>query len=451
MLVTGSGATLESAGARLHLKGNAPELVGVASVSVDGNGAATFTAHATASPNGSSDSGYLPIFYQWRLNQVPIAGASGQCPTDGGNGWLAQLTVPDPHCTDTGDYSVVFWNQYGEVLSSAATLPLCLVYVGQVTLVASAGAGWAYNWYFNASSRTGPWGSPIATGPSHLVSYSTSSASRDGFYRVVATLAGQPEQTATVQVSWSPAGRLNMVVVQAIGLGLGASFTAEGPANATFQWFDENNNLLTTQPEFTIQNIACASVGTYRVEMGNCGAQSVAPTYVNLSVTYPDFVALEKVLLAASPEAGWDHHWYFNASSGTGPWGNPVGANSEYAVIYAGPPSTPDGYYRVLATKSGQPDRSAVVRVYWDSDQPNSLHTILVNANNITVGATFTQSVLGPWPAYEWMDISWNPLPNGGEAEYSVPDLSEPSVNILVAVPAVCDELLVLGYVNINQ
>ena len=417
-------------------------------MTVDAGGTATFTAHATAEPNGSHDSGYLPVFYQWRLNSVPIAGASGQCLDDGAGGWLAQLIVADPESRDIGDYSVVFWNQYGEVLSSAATLQPA-VDLSQVTITASAGPGWAYNWYFNASSRTGPWGSPIGTGPSHAVAYSTPPASRDGFYRVVATLAGQPDQTATVQLSWSNAGELNMVLVQATGLGLSASFTAEGPANASCPWLDEKDNLLSTQPEFTIQNLTCASAGTYYVEMGNCGALTVGQAYVYLSVTYPNLLTLEKVLLAATPETGWTYNWYFN-TTGTSPWGSPIAAGPDYAVTYASYPNTPDGYYRVLATKNGQPDRNAVVQVYWDPYQPNSLHTVLVAANNITLGATFTQSVLGPWPAYEWLDGSGNPLPNGDEADYTVPDLSQSSLNELVAYPAVCGQHLVVGDVNLN-
>ena len=111
--------TLQSAPARLHVKGNAPVLNLVSGdlpierrVNLDAP--TEIRAHATVSGTGDCNKPH----YQWRHNQSPIPNASGWCTDDGNNGWLALLTLDNVQREDAGNYSVVFWNEYGSILSS---------------------------------------------------------------------------------------------------------------------------------------------------------------------------------------------------------------------------------------------------------------------------------------------------------------------------------------------
>ena len=110
--------TLQSAPARLHVKGAAPELNRFVpgdlplSLSVNPGGSTEIRAHATDAE------GCSPPHFQWRRDQLPIPGKSGACQPDGANGWLALLTLDNAQREDAGLYSVVFWNEYGALLSS---------------------------------------------------------------------------------------------------------------------------------------------------------------------------------------------------------------------------------------------------------------------------------------------------------------------------------------------
>jgi len=109
---TGCGTfQLESAPARLHVKGLPPVLVQDLPASLTVPERQQVTLRATAS--GGSRLGETPIRYQWRRNNEPLSGpgTSGQC-----NGSLctAELTVRG-ECTNAGVYSVAFWNAYGQI------------------------------------------------------------------------------------------------------------------------------------------------------------------------------------------------------------------------------------------------------------------------------------------------------------------------------------------------
>ena len=113
-----NGTVLNSTEARLHILGNAPS-----GVSSGWNGnivELTWQASPAISSavSGKTDTGVAPIYYQWLFGQTPITGAFGQCAySQSSSDWTATLNVTNTQCTNDGNYSVIFWNQYGEFLS----------------------------------------------------------------------------------------------------------------------------------------------------------------------------------------------------------------------------------------------------------------------------------------------------------------------------------------------
>lgn len=116
-----TGTVLESAAARLHIKGNLPVVPDPpVATPASPNPGDTVTLTASASVSSASvptavDDGYQLVSYQWRHGQTPIPGATG-------TGLNASFTINNFQCEDAGDYSVVFGNPYGQALSPSLTV-----------------------------------------------------------------------------------------------------------------------------------------------------------------------------------------------------------------------------------------------------------------------------------------------------------------------------------------
>ncbi len=114
-----AGMFLDSAVVRLHINSTpAPASLGVA---VDDNAPTlgqpvNFSASMDISPTPG------PVYYQWRRNRVPIAGASGLCSTIDNVNYTATYSITSVQCNDSGHYSVVFTNEYWKVASPDAEL-----------------------------------------------------------------------------------------------------------------------------------------------------------------------------------------------------------------------------------------------------------------------------------------------------------------------------------------
>lgn len=107
--VSGCMFQVESAPARLHVRGSPPQLTQDLAPNVIVNEGQNVTLSAQAS--AGTGVGEKPIYYQWRFNNEPIVGASGNC----GSGDCSINRVVAGQCANAGAYSVVFWNQYGQV------------------------------------------------------------------------------------------------------------------------------------------------------------------------------------------------------------------------------------------------------------------------------------------------------------------------------------------------
>jgi len=107
-------AFLDSAAARLHVFAT-PAFTQVAD---DADNAAPVLGQSvgfTATMDGSPSPG--PVYYQWRKNGVPIAGASGVCTTSDQQNYTAEYSISSVACQDSGEYSVVFTNAFWKVAS----------------------------------------------------------------------------------------------------------------------------------------------------------------------------------------------------------------------------------------------------------------------------------------------------------------------------------------------
>ena len=127
--VSGSGCTLESRAARLHVKGNAPtppDALSISPATPAPGDTVTFYAETTVTSAASppaTDDGYQPVSFQWRRGFTSIPGASGLAVFANGK-WAATLVLPNVQACDSGQYSVVFYNAYGKTLSPAKELSI---------------------------------------------------------------------------------------------------------------------------------------------------------------------------------------------------------------------------------------------------------------------------------------------------------------------------------------
>jgi hypothetical protein len=122
MVTDSNGTVLNSAGARLHILGYAPtNMSGTLgySLSVSGNAITAIVQVTSNAVSGGTDTGVAPVYYQWLFGQTPIQGASGTCTSSmhPSSYWTNTLNVTNSGCANAGNYSVIFWNQYGEFLS----------------------------------------------------------------------------------------------------------------------------------------------------------------------------------------------------------------------------------------------------------------------------------------------------------------------------------------------
>jgi hypothetical protein len=125
----------------------------------------------------------------------------------------------------------------------------------------------------------------------------------------------------------------------------------------------------------------------------------------------------------ANVGAGWSYHWY-DATTATPPdWGPEISGLAFFNV-----PHLQDGYYRVAAT-SGAETRACVVYVTGSGASSTSAvvsagASVIQSDVGVAVDATFTPHVDGYPPAYLWSDASGNPIPNGGLAPLTIPNLA---------------------------
>jgi hypothetical protein len=234
--------------------------------------------------------GTAPLSYEWRYNNVAIAGATG-----------ASYTLNNVQPSNAGNYTVIVSNPYG----SASTIPAILTVTPQgivpsvisapssqnanrgspviFTVVAAGSAPLTYEWRFNNVALVGATDSSLAL--------SKVQPSDAGTYVVTITNAyGATASSPAILLVAGPRDAPTIVTspsARSILAGTSTTFDvfASGTTPLNYQW-RFNNGLITgaTNNSFTLNNAQANNAGNYTVTVTNpYGSASTTPAV--LSVT----------------------------------------------------------------------------------------------------------------------------------------------------------------------
>lgn len=353
--LSGCSFTLDSAPARLHVKGSPPSIsqgLGAEKTLPPGQ-LATFSATASAGLNY----GETPIYYQWQFNGEPINGWSGQCP---GSGQVSRDVVAA--CETAGDYSVSFWNKYGQIstlkcplrvsgLAPVAILPsepdpITISGLNQeVVLTASTCIGACYQWYLTRDGVTAP--IEGANSPAYAVPISCDGL---GIYTVRVSDRGWNFYEASKEVNSSG------TVVSFVSTALHLAPANVGTGSWMYQWAssqyeDRDFEDLPGQTNDTLV-VPNSSTGTrfYRVTAVRQGAIAVETVRVDDFPRQPLVYVLaeQNASLDVTYTAGsgpWAFQWYFRP--GTGGDALPIAGATGNQYTISSVNCTTDGMYTV--------------------------------------------------------------------------------------------------------
>jgi uncharacterized repeat protein (TIGR03806 family) len=213
-----------------------------------------------------------PLYYQWQLNGVPIAGATS-----------TSYSITNVQPTDVGNYSVVITNLAGVLVSSNATLsvsgpPFILAQPQSQTVnqgssvtfsVTSGGsAPLSYQWQLGSVAI------PDATNSSYTLPHVQSADAGD--YSVVVTneLGSAVSSNATLSVNTViiPPAITTQPASQSVNVGANVIFnvTASGTAPLDYQWrFNSNAIPGATNSTYVINGAQLSDAGAYSVVVSN--------------------------------------------------------------------------------------------------------------------------------------------------------------------------------------
>jgi hypothetical protein len=422
--VSGCTFQVESSPARLHVKGNPPTVTQdlPASLTVTESQNATLTAQAAA----GSNAGEKPIYYQWRFNNEPIAGASGDCGT--GNCNINRVVAGQ--CANAGLYSVVFWNQYGQIATVNCELRISGKNSLDVTPSSVSVTSPNQNVTFTATTclgslnciqwfRTPPGGQKTAIPGANSLTYTIPTpitCDKLGTYTVSVGDTAWNAYEASATVSASP---------QSASI---ASTTLKiTPANIgtgewTYQWSDSDNDInYSPIPGATTDTYTPSQTRYYKVVATRSGATAEVRVHYNqttspivtakasqngdLSVTYTPQVS--GVWAGSST-----YHWYFSPEGG-GPQQDLGLTGGPYTIGVVD--CTKRGYYQVDV--SGNCGVGIVLSAYASLSMDNPSASITSSTLKITPANIGT----GEW-TYQWSDsdndITYSPIPGATTDSY---------------------------------
>lgn len=397
MVGTVSGCTfqLESAPARLHVKGSPPTF-SIAqdlppSLSVAEGADGTLIAQASAGNN----LGEMPIYYQWRFNNEPISGASGSC---GVGNCIISRVVPG-QCANAGFYSVVFWNQYGQIATrncefkiagmNSVTVTPSTVSVASpnqvVTLTAATCLGGinCIQWYLTRG------GVKTAIPGANSLSYTIPTpitCEHIGTYTVSVADSGWNAYEASATVSAPAAISSTTLKITPDNIGAGAW---------TYQWsYSDDQSTYSSIPGATADSYTPSQSRYYKGVATRSGATAEVSLYYQHGLS-PNVQALTtqnsilSVTYTADPISSGPYHWYFTRE-GTFTEEDTGVTTSQYTVSPVD--CTRRGRYRCA---------------YGGCTQPLSASAILFVANPTVVMASPTLKInpddvgTGMW-MYQW-------------------------------------------------
>ena len=379
--VTASGCTseLESAPARLHIKGNPPTIIqdfpsdpASNPLIVPSGQTVSLMAQAFVETDPTPNPGEYPISYQWRFNNEPMAGSgtSGGC---GSGNCTASLPAFSALCSKAGFYSVVFWNQYGQVATRNYELkientdyvtvtplgPIPVTSANQtvtLTAVECLGGVSCRQWYL-----TTPDGKkvaiPGATGPSYTIPKPIT-CDRIGDYTVSVADGGwnSYEASATVTATPPPA-TIDSATLE---------FTRDGTGPWTYKWYRRNSFGSYVQVASSA-GYSPSEAGYYKVTATRTGTPSVEVLVTYDHETKNIFTSTIaggklKVTYTANPNCLGPFRWakvpHFGGNEET------KGTGIAYTVILDD--CSPSGTYKLYVSESCNPGAGSPTSFFLD-------------------------------------------------------------------------------------
>jgi hypothetical protein len=232
---------------------------------------------------GAQGSGLLS--YQWFLNDVPVAGATG-----------AVFQVAAVTSANAGAYTVVVSNSVGSVKSAAATVRVLphisilqqpastsLLLGAQLILSvqASGPAPLSYQWFRG--------GSPIVGATAAQLQIAQVSATDAGGYtaRISSVVETITSAVAQVTILQSPPTIVSQPQSAQVVLGAAASLTVSATGtDLSYQWLKNDGPIAgATSSTFTLSSVTAADEGSYRVTVSNAfGSVTSEAAVVSLMV-----------------------------------------------------------------------------------------------------------------------------------------------------------------------
>ncbi len=320
------------------------------------------------------------LSYQWKNNNVNIAGATGASYTASASGSYTVVVTATGGCSATSAATVVTIGAMSAAVTPSGTVTLCSG--TSTTLSATAGTGYTYQWYRN----------------NVLLSTTTQTftTSTQGTYKCVVTSGSctATSNSVVIVVNTTPAATATYSTPLSFCSPGSVTFTANALSGASYQW--ENNSVAIAGA--TAQTYTATTAGAYRIKEtknGCTGYSSVktvtSATSVTAAITTADPTTQctggTVNMSITSPIPGYSYQWKNNTV-------NIAGAT---ANTYA---ATATGNYTVTATASCGTATSNVIAV-----TIGTLSAVVTPTGNATLcnGGSLTLTAnTGSGYGYQW-------------------------------------------------
>ena len=265
-------------------------------------------------PGGSKSltvvaNGTAPLQYQWRKNGFPIEGATN-----------STLTIPSVTGIDSASYSAVVWNGAGFAVSGGAVVIVVIppkILIDPASLVVSPGTNVSFT---VAATGTGAiryqWlkeGVVIAGATAATLPFTNVQLVDEADYLAVVTddIASVTSRVARLIVKVPPTVIVPLASsTNLVGSSVTFTLVATGSLPMGFQWrrgvvILTNIVSMSRTGVFTLNNLALADSGSYRVILTNSGnfAPGIASATATLLVVAPPVITNQPQSLAVEPGA----------------------------------------------------------------------------------------------------------------------------------------------------
>ncbi len=379
------------------------------------------TATFTVSVNGAT-----PFTYQWQKGMVNIPGANGK-----------QLVLLNVTPSDAASYRVFITNSDGSTFSPSATLTVIVppaITTQPVSQTNNAGTTAAFSVTTTGTSPTFYWfknltnlltdGGNISGASSNVLTLTNVLGADDGTYSVIASnQAGVAVSSNAILVVIDPI-ITNEPVSKTVNLGDPASFTVGAYGTSPqYQWQRDGVNIGgATSATYAIAHAADTDRGNYTAIVSNIfGVVTSAPP-ATLTVIDPPVITNEPASLTVnqgqtavfgvgvSGTAPFEYQWFKNSNS--------IPNETNVTLTLVNVTAADEANYSVTVTNpagsalSTQAHLTVIVPPAILT-QPQGL------TNNATTTASFTVSVSGTSPSYQWFKNGTNLLTDVGNVSGS--------------------------------